>query len=103
VPIAVQYQILSGIRENFPRRGHLSTVTELDRSHAELLAAVLLAGKEIRKLNFGRADSPVLAKLRAVLREARAVAGIRGRTKRGILVVIRPTTPPMRDQSGARI
>ena len=27
-------------------------MTELERSHAELGAAVLLAGKEIRKLNF---------------------------------------------------
>lgn len=32
-------------------------MTELQRSHAELRAAVMLAGKEIRKLNFGRADS----------------------------------------------
>ena len=31
-------------------------------------------GKEIRKLNFGRADTPVLKLLRRVLRESRAVA-----------------------------
>ena len=49
-------------------------MTELQRSHAELRAAVILAGKEIRKLNFGRVDSPVLAILRRVLREPRAVA-----------------------------
>jgi hypothetical protein len=33
-----------------------------------------VAGKEIRKLNFGRADTPVLKLLRRVLREARMVA-----------------------------
>lgn len=36
-------------------------MTDLERSHAELRAEVILAGKEIRKLNFGRADSPALA------------------------------------------
>ena len=46
-------------------------MTELQLSHAELRAAVILAGKEIRKLNFGKADSPVLAILRRVLRESR--------------------------------
>jgi hypothetical protein len=44
------------------------------RSHDELRAALRVAGKEIRKLNFGRADTPVLKLLRCVLREARAVA-----------------------------
>jgi hypothetical protein len=48
-------------------------MTDLQRSHAELRAAVILAGKEIRKLNFGRADSPVLTILRRVLWESRAV------------------------------
>jgi hypothetical protein len=57
-------------------------MTELERSHAELRAAVILAGKEIRKLNFGRADSPVLAVLRRVLREARAIARKEGFTTR---------------------
>ena len=47
---------------------------DLLRSHDELRAALLLAGKEIRKLNFGRKDSDVLKMLRRVLREARAVA-----------------------------
>jgi hypothetical protein len=59
-------------------------MTDLERSHAELRAALILAGKEIRKLNFGRADSPVLAVLRRVLREARAVArkeGLRARVR----------------------
>jgi len=44
------------------------------RSHDELRAALVVAGKEIRKLNFGRSDTPVLKLLRRVLREARAVA-----------------------------
>jgi hypothetical protein len=57
-------------------------MTELERSHAELQAAVILAGKEIRKLNFGRADSPVLVILRRVLREARALRAKR-RLRRG--------------------
>ena len=49
-------------------------ITDLERPRADLRAAVLLAGQEIRKLNFGRADSRVLGVLRRVLREARAVA-----------------------------
>ena len=57
-------------------------MTDLQRSHAELRAAVILAGKEIRKLNFGRADSPVLVILRRVLRESRAVARKEGITMR---------------------
>ena len=42
----------------------------------------MLADTEIRKLNFGRADSPVLALLRRVLRDARAVARKEGITTR---------------------
>jgi hypothetical protein len=57
-------------------------MTDLQRSHAELRASVILAGKEIRKLNFGRADSPVLGVLRRVLRESRAVAQEEGITMR---------------------
>ena len=60
----------------------LSGVTTLERSHAELRAALLFAAKEIRKLNFGRADSLVLAVLRRVLREAREVARKEG-SRRG--------------------
>ena len=45
-------------------------MTDLERSHAELRAAVILAGKEIRKLNFGKRDNPVLQTLRRVLRYA---------------------------------
>ena len=55
---------------------------DLLRSHDELRAALLLAGKEIRKLNFGRKDSDVLKMLRRVLREARVVAKAE-REKRG--------------------
>lgn len=49
-------------------------MTDLERSHAELRAALILAGKRIVKLNFGKRDDPTLALLRRVLREARAVA-----------------------------
>ena len=48
--------------------------SDLQRSHDELRAALVIAGKEIRKLNFGKRDTPVLQLLRRVLREARAVA-----------------------------
>jgi hypothetical protein len=48
--------------------------SELLRSHDELRAALVVAGKEIRRLNFGRKDTPALALLRGTLREARAVA-----------------------------
>lgn len=48
--------------------------SDLARSHDELRAAVILAGKEIRKLNFGKQDSQVLQKLRQVLKDARVVA-----------------------------
>jgi hypothetical protein len=43
---------------------------------------VILAGKEIRKLNFGRADNRVIAFLRLVLRESRAAARKEGITMR---------------------
>jgi hypothetical protein len=39
-----------------------------------LRAAVILAGRELRKLNFGRQDSPLLKLLRRTLRDARQVA-----------------------------
>jgi hypothetical protein len=43
-------------------------------SHAELRAALILAGKQIRKLNFGRKTDPALPILRRTLKNARAVA-----------------------------
>jgi hypothetical protein len=58
----------------------LSGVTDLERSHAKVRAALILAGKRIRKLSFGRRDDPVLPILRRVLREARAVAKKEGIT-----------------------
>jgi len=47
---------------------------DLLRSHHELRAALVVAGRQIRKLNFGRKDDPVLPLLRQILREARVVA-----------------------------
>jgi len=52
--------------------------SDLQRSHDDLRAALVIAGKEIRKLNFGKRDTPVLQLLRRVLREARAVARAEG-------------------------
>jgi hypothetical protein len=49
-------------------------IRALELSNAELRAALILAGKEIRKLNFGRQNSEVLKILRRTLRNARAVA-----------------------------
>lgn len=57
-------------------------MTDLQLSHAELRAALILAGKEIRKLNFGKSDTPLLRLLRRTLREARAVAKREGVTAR---------------------
>ena len=51
-------------------------MTELQRSHAELRAAVILAGKEIRKLNFGRANSPVLVFFAASCRSPAPSCGV---------------------------
>jgi len=48
--------------------------SNLLRSHDELRAALIVAGKETGKLNFGRSDTPVLKLLRRALREARKVA-----------------------------
>jgi hypothetical protein len=57
----------------------MDRIDELQRSHDQLRAAVILAAREIKRLQFGKQDSPVLAKLREVIREARAVAGKRSR------------------------
>ena len=47
---------------------------ELLRSHDELRAAVIVAGKRVRQLQFGRRnDDSALEYVREVLREARAV------------------------------
>jgi hypothetical protein len=51
-------------------------MTDLERANAELRAALILAGKQIMKLNFGAGT--ILAILRRVPRESRK----RGRTQR---------------------
>ena len=56
--------------------------SDLLLSHHELRGALRVAGQEIRKLNFGRKDSPVLQLLRRVLREARGVAAAEDRPER---------------------
>ena len=56
------------------RKRGAASKSALLRSHDKLRAALVVAGKEIRTLNFGRSDTPVLKLLRRVLREARAVA-----------------------------
>jgi hypothetical protein len=65
---------IGGTPENFRCITHDPYVTDLERSHCELRATLILAGKEIRRLNFGRRDNPVLVKMRQVLRDAREVA-----------------------------
>ena len=50
------------------------SIADLLRSHHELRAALCLAGMQIRKLNFGRRDDPLLQILRRTLRDARPVA-----------------------------
>ena len=54
-----------------PLPADLSSMTDLERTNAELRAAVILAGKRIVKLNFGRREDPLLPILRRVLRESR--------------------------------
>jgi hypothetical protein len=46
-------------------------MTDLERSHTELRAALILAGKEIRKLNFGKRNS-------SCFRRSGAYSGMRG-------------------------
>lgn len=66
-------------RENFAALQALHCLTstsDLLRSHDELRAALRIAGKRIRLLNFGRREDPTLTLLRRVLKEARAVAKV---------------------------
>ena len=56
------------------RRPESDRIRELAQLNVELRAAVMAAGKEIRKLKFGKHDNPVLVLLRRVQREARIVA-----------------------------
>jgi len=46
-------------------------VTDIEFSHAQLQAALTQADKEIRKLTFGKRDTPLLVLIRRVLRDAR--------------------------------
>jgi hypothetical protein len=57
--------------ENTGRRDRYPFVTDLERSHSGLRAAVIIAGREIRRLNFGRRDNLVLVKMREVVRDTR--------------------------------
>jgi len=61
-------------------------VDDLLRSHAELRAALRIAGRRIRQLQFGRGNDAVLAKLRETLQEARAVARRYGERERMSIV-----------------
>ena len=53
------------------------TMTDAERTNAELRAAIIIAGKRIVRLNFGRRNDPVLTILRRVLRESRQGARAR--------------------------
>jgi hypothetical protein len=53
----------------------MPTTSDLLRSHHKLRAALIIAGKRIRKLNVGQKDkNSVLPLLRKVLRESRVAA-----------------------------
>ena len=47
---------------------------DLLASHSELRAALIEAGRELVRLDFGKRDSPLLRRLRAVLSESRKAA-----------------------------
>jgi hypothetical protein len=70
------------MRPCYPKRHRRPLVNDLELFHAELRAALMLAGKQIVKLSFGKKDDPLLPILRRVLREARAVAKRQGITVR---------------------
>ena len=84
VPFRAFLMMGAAQREKLPRLMPLFRVKpDLLRSHEELRAALRIAGSEIRRLNFGRADTPVLRLLRRVLRESRAVASPGGAGQKG--------------------
>jgi hypothetical protein len=64
-----------------------SYIRDLERSHDELRAALIVAGRRIRQLTFGRTDDPALPKLREILTEARRLRKIR--RDYGIVVRVR--------------
>jgi hypothetical protein len=45
-------------------------MTDLERDNAMLRGALIFAAREIKRLNFGKRDTPTLRKLRAVFSEA---------------------------------
>jgi hypothetical protein len=51
----------------------MAEIQDLLRSHDELRAPLIIAGKRIRQLQFWRKGDSVLGKLRDVLREARTI------------------------------
>jgi len=52
---------------------NVTDIRPLLASHDELRAVLIVAGRRIRHLNFGRRDDPVLKLLRKTLRDARSV------------------------------
>jgi hypothetical protein len=64
----------TGLKPVLPPPADRILMTDLERANAELRGALILAGKRIVKLNFGRREDPVLQILRRVLRESRQVA-----------------------------
>jgi hypothetical protein len=52
----------------------LPAESDLQRSHTELRAALILAGRRLSKVSPHRRADPFLRPLRRVLREARAIA-----------------------------
>ena len=67
-------------------------MTDLERSQSDL-RAILIAGREIRRLNFGHRDNPVLNKMRDVMRDATAVAA-RERQKASVRIQLTLRTAP---------
>ena len=52
-------------------------MTDLERENAELRAALMIAEKQIVKLNFGWREDPALKIIRRVLQESRSADAIR--------------------------
>jgi hypothetical protein len=52
---------------------HEKRIADLELSHDELRAALIVAAKEIKKLNFGKSDTQIFRMLQAKLRESRQV------------------------------
>jgi hypothetical protein len=48
-------------------------IAALERSNSELRAVLMLAGKELVRLGFGKKDTPLLKLMRRTLRQARSL------------------------------